>query len=62
MFSLRLMIADILGYVPSKCDTVVNVHNHVMRDCLLKLNWRNVNYLCTFIFVIRTAKHNIQWR
>ena len=38
MFSLHLMIADMLGYIPSTSNIIVNVDNYVMRDCLRKNN------------------------
>ena len=34
MFSLHLMIADMLGYIPSTSNIIANVDNYVMRDCL----------------------------
>ena len=33
MFSLHLMIADMLSYIPPKSDTSVNVDNYFMRGC-----------------------------
>ena len=38
MFSLRLMIADMLGYIQGKSDTIVNVDNYGMKDGLRKAN------------------------
>ena len=37
IFSLHLMIADMLGYILSKYDTIADVDNYFMRAALGKL-------------------------
>ena len=60
MFSLHLMIAEMLGYSPLKSYTVVIVDNYVTGVVLGNKIAEMFYSFCTSIFFIRTAKYNIQ--
>ena len=49
IFSLHLLVPDMLGYIPTKSRRVINVENSVRRVTLRKVNCRNIISICTFV-------------
>ena len=49
IFSLHLMIPDMLGYIPKKSRTVISVDDFVRRVNLRKYNCRNIHSICIFV-------------
>ena len=52
MFSFHLMIAYMLGYIPSKSRIIFNVKNNVMRVSPGKQNYLNNNSFCTCFYIL----------
>ena len=52
MFSLHLMTANMLGYFPSKSNTIVNVDNYVMRACFKKTKLMNYQFYLHFFLLL----------
>ena len=46
IFSLHLLVPDMLGYISRR---VINVENSVRRVTLRKVNCRNIISICTFV-------------
>ena len=52
MFSFHLMIANMLGYIPSKCNTIVNVDNYLKKGLILENKTAEISILFAHLYLL----------